>query len=77
MPVSTFSVLTKIYQHENFKKIFAPIIAEKILENFPHPTMQLIVGKPNYESLLEVYLKSNENATSVHYNRGNVYTLTS
>ena len=45
--------------------------AEKIVENFPHPTIQPIVGQPTYESLAELHLKLNANAASVHSNRGN------
>ena len=45
--------------------------AEKILENFPHPHIQPIVGQPTYESIAEMHLKLNANADSVHTNLGN------
>ena len=45
--------------------------AEKILESFPHPTIQPIVGKPNYESIAEVHLKLNANTASMRSNLGN------
>jgi len=48
-----------------------PTSAEKILENFPHPTISPIIGKPTYETLAAVHLKLNTNAASVHSNRGN------
>ena len=45
--------------------------AEKIIESFPHPTIQPIVWKLNYESIAEVHLKLNANTASMHSNRGN------
>ena len=44
--------------------------AEKIVENFPHPTIQPIIGQPTHESLAELHLKLNANAVSVHSNQG-------
>ena len=49
----------------------APTSAEKVLENFPHPTIQLIIGKPTYETLAVVHLKLNTNEASVCLNWGN------
>jgi len=44
---------------------------EKILEKFPHPTIQPIIGKPSYDTLAVVHLKLNTSAALVHSNRGN------
>ena len=38
----------------------------KVIESFPHPTIQPIVGQPTYKTLAEVHLKLNTNAASVH-----------
>ena len=43
---------------------------DKVVELFPHPTVQPIVGQPSYESIAELELKLNTNAASVHSNRG-------
>ena len=43
----------------------------KIIESFPHPTILKIVGQPTYETLAEIHLKINTNATSVHSHIGN------
>ena len=45
--------------------------AEKIVENFPHKTIQSIIGQPTYETLAILHLILNTNAASVHSNRGN------
>ena len=46
-------------------------IAEKIVENFPHKTIQPIVRQPTYETLATLHLMINTNASSVRSNRGN------
>ena len=43
---------------------------DKVVELFPHPTVQPIVGQPSYETIAELELKLNTNAASVHSNRG-------
>ena len=43
---------------------------DKVVEFFPHPTVQPIVGQPSYETIAELELKLNTNAASVHSNRG-------
>ena len=45
--------------------------AEKIVENFPHKTIQAIIGQPTYETFAILHLILNTNAASVHSNRGN------
>ena len=45
--------------------------AEKIVENFPHKTIQAIIGQPTCETLAILHLILNTNAASVHSNRGN------
>ena len=45
--------------------------AEKIVENFPHKTIQAIIGQSTYETLAIIHLILNTNAASVHSNRGN------
>ena len=44
---------------------------ERIIENFPHPTISPIVGKPTFETISPVHLKLNTNAASIYSNRGN------
>ena len=44
---------------------------EKIVEKFPHQTMQPIIGQPICESVAELYLKLNTNTALVHSNQGN------
>ena len=44
---------------------------ERIIENFPHPTITPIVGKPTFETISPVHLKLNTNAASIYSNRGN------
>ena len=48
-----------------------PSALEKVIESFPHPTIQSIVGQPTYETLAEVHLKLNRNAASTHSHLGN------
>lgn len=48
-----------------------PSTTEKILENFPHPTIPPIVGRPEYATIAELHLKLNTNAASIHSNQGN------
>lgn len=43
---------------------------DKVVELFPHPTVQPIVGQPSYETIAELQLKLNTNAASVHSNGG-------
>ena len=43
---------------------------DKVVEFFPHPTVQPIVGQPSYETIAELQLKLNTNAASVYSNRG-------
>ena len=47
----------------------APTSAEKILENFPHPTIEPIIVKPTFETLAPAHLKLNPNAASVYSHR--------
>jgi len=41
-----------------------------IVDNFPHVSIDPIIGQPNYESLAEVHLKLNTNAALVHSHLG-------
>ena len=45
--------------------------SSKILEAFPHQTIQPIVDQLSYKSISELHLKLNKNWSSVHSNRGN------
>ena len=45
-----------------------PTAIDKIVDGFPFPTISLIVGAPNYETIAGVHLKLNSNATSVQSN---------
>ena len=47
------------------------VTAEHLIESFPHPTIQPIIGRPNYDSIAAFHLKLNANAASIHSNRGN------
>ena len=47
------------------------VTAEHLIESFPHPTIQPIVGQPTYDSIADFHLKLNANAASIHSNRGN------
>ena len=48
-----------------------PSALYKVIDSFPHPTIQPIVGQPTYETLTKVHLKLNTNAESVHSHLGN------
>ena len=41
-----------------------------IVDGFPFPTIDPIIGIPNYETIAELHLKLNSNAASVHSNLG-------
>ena len=41
-----------------------PSTIDKIVEGFPFPTINPIIGEPNYEKIAEVHLKLNSNAAS-------------
>ena len=45
--------------------------AEKIVETFPHKTIQPIVGQHTYETVAMLHLMLNANDVSVHSNRCN------
>ena len=47
-----------------------PSSIEKIIDRFPFPTIDLIVGIPDYESIADIQLKLNSNTASVHSNLG-------
>ena len=47
------------------------VTAEHLIESFPHPTIQPIIERPNYNSIADFHLKLNANAASIHSNRGN------
>ena len=47
------------------------VTAEKLIESFPHPTIQPVIGQPTYDAIAEVHLKLNANAASIFSNRGN------
>ena len=46
------------------------IIDRKIVDGFPFPTINPIIGTPDYESIAEIHLKLNSNDVSVHSNLG-------
>lgn len=48
----------------------APLI-DSIVEGFPFPTVQPIIGEPNYESIAALHLQLNANAASVQSHLGN------
>ena len=43
---------------------------KKIVDGFPFPTINPIVGTPDYESIADIHLKVNSNAASVQSNLG-------
>ena len=43
---------------------------EKIVENFPYPTLTPIAGVPDYESLSKLHTQSNSNSSSIQSNLG-------
>ena len=47
-----------------------PSSIEKIVDRFPFPTIDPIVRTTNYESITDIHLKLNSNATSVQSNLG-------
>ena len=47
-----------------------PTVIDKIVDIFPFPTISTIIGAPNYETIAEVHLRLNSNATSVQSNLG-------
>ena len=49
-------------------KMPSPI--EKIVNGFPFPMIDPIVGTPNYESIADIHIKLNSNAASVQSNIG-------
>ena len=42
-----------------------------VIDSFPHPTIQTIVGQPTNGTLAKVHLKLNTNTSSVHLHLGN------
>ena len=42
-----------------------PPLIDKIVDGFPFPTIDSIIGTPYYESIADIHLKINSNATSV------------
>ena len=47
-----------------------PSSIEKIVDGFPFPTIDPIIGTPDYESIADIHLKLNPNAVSVQSNLG-------
>ena len=43
---------------------------EKIVENFPYPTLTPIAGVPDYEALAELHTQANANSSSIQSNLG-------
>lgn len=43
---------------------------EKIVENFPYPTLTPIPGVPDYEALAELHTQVNSNSSSIQSNLG-------
>ena len=43
---------------------------ENIVDGFPFPTIDPIVGTPQYENISDIHLKLNSNTASVQSNRG-------
>ena len=43
---------------------------EKIVENFPYPTLTPIAGVPDYEALAELHTQANSNSSSIQTNLG-------
>ena len=48
-----------------------PSDLNKVINSFPHPTIQLILGQPTYETIAEVHLKLSTNVMSVHLHMRN------
>ena len=47
-----------------------PSSIEKIADGFPFPTINPIIGTPDYESIVYIHLKFNPNAASLQSNLG-------
>ena len=47
-----------------------PSSIKKILDRFPFPTIDPVVGTPGYESITDIHLKLNSNAALVQSNLG-------
>ena len=47
-----------------------PSSIKKIVDVFPFPTINPIIGTPDYESIADIHLKFNSNAASVQSNLG-------
>ena len=47
-----------------------PSSIEKIVDGFPFPTIDPIIGTPDYKSIADIHLKLNLNAVSVQSNLG-------
>ena len=47
-----------------------PSSIEKIVDGFPFPTIDPIIGTPYYKSIADIHLKMNSNAASVQSNLG-------
>ena len=47
-----------------------PSSIEEIVDGFPFPTIEPIIGTPDYESIADIHLKLNSNAASVQFNLG-------
>ena len=47
-----------------------PSSIKKIVDRFPFPTIDPIIGTPDYESIADIHLKLNSNASSVQSNIG-------
>ena len=47
-----------------------PSSIEKIVDGFLFPTIDLIIGTPDYKSIADIHLKLNSNAASVQSNLG-------
>ena len=47
-----------------------PSSIEKIVDGFPFPTIDPIIGTLDYESITDIHLKLNSNAASVQSNLG-------
>ena len=43
---------------------------DKIVENFPYPTLTPIAGVPDYESLSELHMQANSNSSNIQSNLG-------
>ena len=48
-----------------------PASVDRIVDNFPHPTINPVLGIPTFATISDANLKLNANAASVHSNLGN------